>query len=235
MAFNSTFGRVFSPTFQPRSVASGVEPWWLSGGIAAANCVAAYQPKGAASYEASKVNLNSPGTYDAVDGTAYPTWNATNGWMFNQSFLQYLTTGLIPIVTSYNWSLMVRYSNADTNTQYTGIAGRYVSNRYFCLLQKEYSLTGFRHGSGTLEAGQSLTSGVSGFCGNQAYQNGTNVGQISITVGASTTVPMSIGALQTGATTWSYYFTGNILALAVYDSTLTPTQVGLLTTAMNAL
>jgi len=64
MAFNSTFGRVFSPTFQPRSVASGVEPWWLSGGIAAANCVAAYQPKGAASLEASYVNLANPGTYN---------------------------------------------------------------------------------------------------------------------------------------------------------------------------
>lgn len=27
---------------------TAVEPWWLSGGVAAANCVAAYQPKGAA-------------------------------------------------------------------------------------------------------------------------------------------------------------------------------------------
>ncbi len=44
-------------------------PWWLAGGIPAENCIAAYQPKGAASYAASKVNLANPGTYDAYEGT----------------------------------------------------------------------------------------------------------------------------------------------------------------------
>jgi hypothetical protein len=57
--------------------------WWLSGGITPANCIAAYQAKGAATYAASKVNLANPSTYDAVDGAAYPTWAAETGWTFD--------------------------------------------------------------------------------------------------------------------------------------------------------
>ena len=49
MTFGSTFGRTFSPTFQPSSqAAAAASSWWLAGGIDPANCVAAYQPKGAA-------------------------------------------------------------------------------------------------------------------------------------------------------------------------------------------
>jgi len=46
MTFSSSFGRTFSPTFQPKSQAvSG--GWWLAGGIPTSNCIAAYQSKGA--------------------------------------------------------------------------------------------------------------------------------------------------------------------------------------------
>ncbi len=55
--------------------------WWLSGGISAANCIAAYQPKGAADLAASYVNLANPGTYNAAPGVA-PTWAAADGWTF---------------------------------------------------------------------------------------------------------------------------------------------------------
>ena len=41
-------------------------PWWLSGGIAAADCWAAYQPKGAASFAASKLDLNGGGKLDPL-------------------------------------------------------------------------------------------------------------------------------------------------------------------------
>lgn len=44
-----------------------VVSWWLSGGIDAANCVAAYRAKGAASKVAALQNLVNPGTHDLVD------------------------------------------------------------------------------------------------------------------------------------------------------------------------
>jgi len=58
--------------------------WWLAGGINAANCIAAYQPIGAADYATSKVNLANPGTYDAYEGTA-PDWSAVTGWTFDST------------------------------------------------------------------------------------------------------------------------------------------------------
>src|SRR4030042_266315 len=93
--------------------------WWLAGGISAANCLAAYQPKGAASYAASKVNLANPGTYDAVDGVAFPTWAAATGWTFN-GVAQYLTsncpTDMKPM------SYIARVKNTD-NTNFNTIIG----------------------------------------------------------------------------------------------------------------
>lgn len=58
-------------------------PWYLSGGIPAARCLAAYQPFGAASFAASKINLANPGTYNAVSAggsTRDPSWSAARGW-----------------------------------------------------------------------------------------------------------------------------------------------------------
>ena len=82
MTFGSVFGRTFSPTFQPSSQAAVASSWWLAGGIAAADCIVAYQPKGAASYAASKVNLANPGTYNATDINA-PDWATATGWYFS--------------------------------------------------------------------------------------------------------------------------------------------------------
>ena len=59
MAFGPVFGRVMRATFDPRAAAA--VPWYLSGGIAAANCIAAFTPKGAASLAASYDNNAAPG------------------------------------------------------------------------------------------------------------------------------------------------------------------------------
>ena len=92
--------------------AAAAVPWWLTGGISAANCIAAYQPKGAADYAASKVNLAKPGTYDAADGTAYPTWSAAAGWI--AATTGYLTTG-ITVSTNTSWSFIARYAGATSD------------------------------------------------------------------------------------------------------------------------
>ena len=58
--------------------AGAAAQWWLSGGVSAANCVAAYQPIGATSLAASYTNLANPGTYTAAPGVA-PTFDAATG------------------------------------------------------------------------------------------------------------------------------------------------------------
>src|SRR4030042_426783 len=86
-------------------------PWYLSGSIPRANCIAAYQPKGADSYAASKVNIANPGTYNLSDGAAFPTWAAATGWTFAAASLQYLTIASA-IITAPPFSMVCRF-NAD--------------------------------------------------------------------------------------------------------------------------
>jgi len=78
MTFASTFGRVLSPTFQPNSQAVGGK-WWLAGNINPANCVAAYQAKGAANLASAKVNLANPGTYDLMAVNGNVGFSTANG------------------------------------------------------------------------------------------------------------------------------------------------------------
>lgn len=82
--------------------------WWQVAGV---TCLVAYQAKGASSYAASKSNLAQPGTYDAADGAAYPTWDAATGWTFNGSD-QYLNTGYTP---TWSHTIAVQYTNLVGN------------------------------------------------------------------------------------------------------------------------
>ena len=81
-------------------------PWYLSGGISAENCIAAYQPKGAASFAASKINIANPGTHDLTDGVAQVTFDTAVGWTSTNANT-YLVTDISP---DSNTSLIVRYS-----------------------------------------------------------------------------------------------------------------------------
>ena len=90
--------------------------WWNNNG-AIAGCVAAYQPIGAADYATSKVNLFSPGTYDAADGAAYPTWDAINGWKFAGASFQLLTIPYTLPADSHTHSVILRLSNISAQNK----------------------------------------------------------------------------------------------------------------------
>lgn len=64
------------------AVASLGANWWTAGG--ASGAVFAYQPKSAASYAASKTDLTGNG-YTASDTSSFPSWNSTDGWVFDGS------------------------------------------------------------------------------------------------------------------------------------------------------
>lgn len=61
-----------------------VAPWYIRGDVTPANCILAYQPKGAASEAGAKVNLANPGVYNAGDSIPAddPSWDPVNGWIF---------------------------------------------------------------------------------------------------------------------------------------------------------
>jgi hypothetical protein len=211
----------------------GSLPWWLSGGIAAAHCIAAYCPKGAASYAASKVNLASPGTYDAADGTAYPTWDAINGWKFNRTNLQYLTCGVIPALS---WTMVIRFSNS------AGTAGRPLAGAYKSASGAIYGLfpsdaaskAGYYNGSGATgkyQEAAAVASGVMAVAAGNCYRDGNLVG--TLTNNASTTLAVYIGGLNTNDTFGSP-ITAYIQAMAIYDIAL-DVQISALSAIMATL
>ena len=233
MTFSPIFGRAFSPTFQPNSqeTAAGGGWWDLDGAIT--SCIAAYQAIGVASDAASKINLANPGTYDAADGAAYPTWDASTGWTFNGT-TQFISTDIYP---TENMTAIVRFANATGNgsSGYPALFGSSESNRNFyihprSIINRRYYLHG-ADGQGYVTG--SLTSGVIALAKNTPYLNGSaetlTAGTIGGWVGTST-VKMTIGKRSNGA-----FFAGDIIAIAFYSTEISGAQIALLTTAMNAL
>lgn len=190
--------------------------WWnLDGAIT--SCVAAYQPIGAASYAASKSNLFNPGTLDAIDGAAYPTWESATGWSFLAASSQYLATG---ITTSTLYSYLILFTNAASGvyTMFGTDAHRLMPNR-----------NNLVYYANTTKA-PGMTSGVLALAGITGYRNGV----AEATVGETTSRAALIGAQnnETGAVA---FWTGNIQAVAIFSAVLTAEQVAALTNAMNAL
>lgn len=231
MTFGSSFGRTFSPTFQPSSQAAAGGWWDLDGTIT--SCVAAYQAKGAASLAIAKVNLANPGTYDATAVNGNVGWSVDNGFESSKDNNYKLNTGVT--VNSANWTFIIRFSNY-VNSKY---------NENLCGYWNNSKITGFRFrtskGVGNfanytydtynvvVDTDGSLTSGVVGAAGSTAYLNGSSVG--TITQNESQDGVFYI----CGRNYAENSLTVNTIAFAIYNSVLTSTQMGLLTTAMAAL
>lgn len=241
MTFGSVFGRTFSPTFQPKSQAAAVaSSWWLAGGIAAANCVAAYQPKGAADLAASYINLANPGTYN-LSGSDDPVFDASYGWRFvsdNGLALgdALVTSTAVPVTGT--WSIFVRFTEAaDAGRGECHLLSAHYNNQGYRLS----SITGMWNRGVKYGANNYTTVGrlitnphVYGFAGRQAYLDGAADGSEMAESTQTANRVMVIGATNYDGLV---IFKSNvkIQAIAVYNTTLTSTQVGLLTTAMNAL
>jgi hypothetical protein len=235
MTFSPTFGRTFSPTFQPKSqaaVAGG--GWWLTGGIAAANCIAAYQPKGAVDITASYVNLANPDTYNLTVGNA-PAFNTATGWTFNGTG-NYLITGIIP-ENDQTWSMIVKFSGV---TSQNGLVGcEYGTNSRFYVYPRR-SAAGDDHifgNGGFLATGARIAEGVMAVAGANCYLNGSLEGQVNSTWGG-TGRKITIGGLNVSAdangVAVTYTCDGTIPSMAIYDIDISSYVAGL-TTAMAAL
>ena len=211
----------------------GVSSWWLAGGISASNCVAAYQPKGAADYAASKVNLANPGTYNATEGNA-PDWDTSYGWSFVKANSDYLNTGysgiggmsLIVRFSDYNYALSTHQAFFIGCKAYTtawegmGICTHQYGENYYLFEHANNYSTDYKPGTNT---------GVIALCNKTGYWNGSAVKTISSSGAVSGAVRIAKGYEPT------QFVTTKIQAAAIYSVTLTESQVAALSTAMAAL
>lgn len=198
--------------------------WWLSGGVSAANAIAVYQPKGAASLAASYTNLANPGTYTAAPGVA-PTFDAATGWTFNGSS-QYLTTGVNP---SGSWSMLLRMANAPAATRY--IAGVSATNQAFFFLNVATAVLFYNNTAATGGINKTGAPGadVLAIAGVNAYRNG------SVVSGTMPGTAQATAAVEIGRVAGTNFYSGDILAFALYDTTLSAAQVAAISAAMAAL
>jgi len=214
----------------PQAAAAAAADWWLSGGISAGNCHAAYAAKGAASLAASYSNLNNPGTNDAGVGVA-PTWDGTNGWIFNGS-TQYLTTTFVP-QNDQTQTVIVQFSDYVTHTRCLWGATT-AGPTYFLYLPRLSGGQAYYSNGDSLVVAGGVSEGNFCIAGNQGYLNGASFGG---SIGTKPTAPnetIAIGAQNTitGAVSFADAY---IQALAIYDTTLTAPQVAAVSAAMAAL
>src|SRR4030042_1531730 len=188
--------------------------WRLAGGISAANCIAAYQPKGAANLAASYIKLNNPGTYDATPVVA-PTWDAVNGWIFNGS-TQYMTTGIVPATT---WSMILKFtdSGVQLDTYWGAFAG--LADRFDFCSRNGAAAHRYNIGDKPLTTGAPVVSGTMALASVNCYLNGAADGVIA--AGGATTGQLNLGILGAGIA----YFKGYVQAFAVYNITLLSAQI----------
>lgn len=210
----------FSPISYLRTKKYPPRDWWLSGGIAATNCVAAYQPKGAASLEASYVNLCNPGTYDATHPEGNPAWDSTNGWKFNGS------VALQSAPHALNMTAIIRFSGAGQGALF-GLEDKWE-------VWARYGGLGVYYVSGSSQTiSPIITSGVLALSKTTGFRNG--VIDVATLTGNSATWLIGIGGRTRSDGVLSFKAPYNCQAFALYNDNLTESQIASLTTAMNAL
>lgn len=196
-------------------------------------CLAAYQPKGAADLAASYINLANPGTNDAAPGDA-PTFNAATGWTFNGSN-DYLLTGITP-ATGYTLAVRIaNYTSTSSNRTAIGSGSSSANGLEIRPVWGSGSNAFWVHGSGTASGAENPT-GVLVLAGQSAYLNGV---LLSSAIGAATLTSNSgltigVKAYNSGATRVNY-LAADVLAVAIYSTTLDATQVAEVSAAMAAL
>lgn len=213
-------------------IAAGVVgPWWLAGGILPANALAAYQPKGAASYAASKVNLANPGTNNAAEGIA-PPWSAEAGWGFDGT-LKYLLTGIVPAIT-YTHIMRITGANwAATPTPYLFGVYQTATQIFSANVNVPAQTIVFRNG-GASAAVAIGTSAVIGLANKTGYLNGIAVATCAAG-GTNPTSQIGIGGAYGLLSNANYSFSANVLAISIYNTTLSDPQVLAVSNAMAAL
>lgn len=198
--------------------------WWRAGG--ALGAIAAYQPKDAASYATSKINLANPGTFDATDGVA-ADWSSS-GWFFNGT-TQYLQTGIAPLRT---YTALIQFSGIAVTSART-FFGSYQDASTALLIQTNTTSIRTFNG-GQIDNTPFTTSGNLGVAGKQPYRNGIAEALTIAAGGADPAIGLFIGCLNIGGTP-AQFLAMTTTAFVIYNNTLTSSQMLAVALAMAAL
>lgn len=200
-----------------------VPPWYLSGGISAADCLAAWTPVGKSNLANSYINEANPGTYDLSLGVA-PEFSNRWGWNFNAiTTNQFLKTGLIP--TSQNHSYIIKFSDMYDFLDQV-LFGSYVAGKYL-ILQSRLNTTPKKIqfsncGTSVFTESPQMREGTIGMRGLSCYRNGVYKGVV--TGGTVPTIQSYIGGLNNNPGLISY-LQGKISHIAAYNPTITANQL----------
>lgn len=207
--------------------AGSTTPWYLSGGVSASSCVAAYKPKGAASLAASYNNLANS-SYALTVGATVP-WDSTNGWKFNEN--GYLKTGIIP---TNNWSMIVAFTNVSrlaANSQILIGASKGTTGRFQLFpWQAGDGAAAWGYNEGNYIHSAYVLSGVMCLAGTNSYLNGSYVGPITSPIPLAT-LELYVGSRNLNGSA-TLPLLGDISAVAIYNSTLTAAQVSAISAAI---
>jgi len=204
-------------------------PWYLPAGVSAVNCIGAFKAIGVADIATSYINLITPGTNDLIvsaTGDA-PTFDTSYGWAFNGSS-NLLETQIVP--TSQNYSMMIRFSDSEDVT-WQAIIGQNTTNANFSIYPQSAANAVNYYNGGTLQIATRVATGILGVAGNKGYRNGNaEAGEIADWAAANTK------KIHIGSSSASQFGPAcKIQAVVIFNTTLTPTQMMGLYTAMAAL
>lgn len=211
-------------TNQASRFLGGGKKWYTAAG--APMPVAVYQPKGAASLAASRINLANPGTYDAADGVA-PTFDPATGWAFDGA--KFLATG---ITAATGWSALVRFTDCTMIGYQTAIGAYNGANDRFQIMPSFAGGKLYGNGGALIfDPPTAIAGGVMAIAGSAAYLDGiAESGAMGAWDGPGAQIYIgSRNAIPNDP------FIGKIQAIAIYDSTLTAGQVAAISAAMAAL
>ena len=207
---------------------AGAVPWWLAGGVDPADCVGAYQAKGAASYTASKVNLANPGTYDLTTANN-PTLDSTTGWYLQSS--KYLDTGIVPTPT---YSFVGKFTGIVPVT-WKNLCGLYstTTGRYHIAWNgSSYYIS---VGGNDVVSTSSATSGVFAIVNRYLYVDGVKKTATQASINKTIDLSISVGAMNVNNTWYDTNMVSYCERFALYKSIITEGQLADITAAIAAL
>jgi len=216
-----TFG--FPGSIRVQTGGGGAPGWWEAAGVTP---WAAYAAKGAANQAASYTDLTGNGN-DAGVGVA-PTWDSTNGWIFNGT-TQYLTTTFVP-QSDQSQSAFVQFT---TKTGVERMFGAEDAMGAFTIRNRA-TLVAYYNGFGAGSAAPTLTAGNLGIAGAQGYRDGVANGGALPAWGGACAQAVYIGCenLNGAALNFTAYYCQYFI---LYDVALTAPQAALIAAAMAAI
>jgi hypothetical protein len=202
-------------------------PWYLSGGVAPENCIAAYRPKGAFDASNALTNIANPGVYDCVNNGAGVSWTMANGWSFSGGIMK------PGIIGSNAQSIIIRFSNGTTTTYMVGMSD---TNARVNICPRYSDARAYFQAGGAYDVAASAlgTAEILAVTPSKGYRNGSPLGSLASPLSGSSTREIWIGNLNVGGSEGTNVWRGRIAALAIYDTTLTDAQVAAISTAMAA-